>query len=126
MILPDTSVWIQFLRGNKNYTKPLVDEIEKFQVYASSFVFGELLQGSKRQNEKEIILGYWNNLTRCTEENILIEAGLYSSENSLISKGVGLIDSAILLSAIRNDLKLWTLDRKLAMVTPTEYLFQFQ
>ena len=82
------------------------------------------MQGAKRQDEKDIILAYWDNLPRCREENINIDAGLYFSENNLISKGVGLIDTTILLSAIRNNLKLWTLDKKFEAIIPNEQLYQ--
>ena len=42
-----------------------------------------------------------------------IEAGIFSSENKLISKGIGLIDCVILLSARKYKAQIWTLDNKL-------------
>jgi predicted nucleic acid-binding protein len=124
MILPDTSVWIQFLRGNKKITSHLIPEIEKFHVYASSFVFGELLQGARRPDEKEVIMGYWKNLLHCNEEDIFIEAGNYSAEKKLFAQGVGLIDAAILFLVIKNDLKLWTLDKKLDRIIPAGHIYK--
>jgi hypothetical protein len=73
--------------------------LENREVLAVEYIFGELLQGARNKSEKTIITGYWKNLPKCSQENVWIEAGIYSSENKLVSKGVGLIDGAIIVSA---------------------------
>jgi hypothetical protein len=42
-----------------------------------------------------------------------IDTGIYSSEYKLFSKGVGLIDCAIVLASRRYHAKIWSLDKKL-------------
>jgi predicted nucleic acid-binding protein len=44
MILVDTSVWIEFFRGNEPYFTKLKELIESSDVLAHEVVFGELLQ----------------------------------------------------------------------------------
>ena len=82
------------------------------------------MQGVKSEYEKEIIKNYWAYLPKNNYENILIEAGIYSSENKLIDKGVGLIDAAILITAIKSDSKIWTLDTKFLRVIPEVFVYK--
>jgi predicted nucleic acid-binding protein len=79
-----------------------------------------LLQGVKNINEKEVIQNYWKHLPKENHENIIIEAGLYSSENKLLDYGVGLIDAIILMHGIKNNSKIWTLDNKFLRIIPEE------
>lgn len=113
MIIIDTSVWIDFLRGDENI-KPLFSQIlDKRYVIALSVVFGELLQGVKSDREMNIIQGFWKNLPKVDEEDLFIKAGMLSNRHQLISKGVGLIDCYILVAALDNNAEIWTLDRQL-------------
>ena len=122
MIIPDTSIWIEFFKSHEPYFGKLKDYLEKHEVIAISTIFGELLQGVKNINEKKIILEYWNYLPKSNENDLLIKAGEYSFENKYISKGVGIIDASIVVSAIENNAVVWTLDEKLKRVLKKEYL----
>lgn len=114
MILVDTSVWIEFLRGqNKEIGRGLLVQLNQRNVLAASPVFGELLQGVKDARERDIILTYWHNLPKGDEQHLMVEAGQLSYEYKLFGKGVGLIDCALLSLAIRGDHFLWTLDKRL-------------
>ncbi len=113
MIVIDTSVWIEFLKYNPLYVSKVNEMLENREVLAVEFIFGELLQGAKNKREKKIITDYWKNLPKCSQENVWIEAGNYSSENKLFSKGIGLIDCAIIVSARKHQAKIWSLDKKL-------------
>ena len=86
-------------------------------------VFGELLQGAKNARERDLILSYWDYLPRANLENVWIEAGRYSGEHKLVSKGVGLIDAVIIIAATRSNAKVWTLDTKLLSVLQEEIVF---
>ncbi|MEA2015427.1 MAG: PIN domain-containing protein [Actinomycetota bacterium] len=122
-IITDTSVWIEFLKGKQNIF-PLMEKLmEKNYIIAVECIFGELLQGVKTKREEEIILGYWEYLPKVNEYNVWINAGIYSNRNRLTEKGVGLIDSALVVLAIRNKFTLWTLDRKLKKILPPEILY---
>lgn len=113
MIILDTSIWIEFLKGNPNYFMVARYLLENQEVIAVECIFGELLQGAKNKKESEIIRHYWENLPKINHEGLWIKAGEYSSENNLLSKGVGLIDAAIIIAAQRISAQIWTLDKKL-------------
>jgi predicted nucleic acid-binding protein len=125
MIVIDTSVWIEFLKQNPLYTSKVNELLENGEVLAVEFICGELLQGAKNKREKRIISDYWKVLPRCSQENVWIEAGKYSSENKLFSKGVGLIDCAIIVSARRHHAKIWSLDKKLNNILKEEEKFDY-
>ncbi|MFC2124477.1 PIN domain-containing protein [Bacteroidota bacterium] len=113
MIIIDTSVWIDFLKGDQEI-RPLFNQIlENRYVIALSAVFGELLQGVRNDREMEIIQSFWYNLPKIDEENLFIKAGLLCCKYEFITKGVGLIDCFILAASLENNAEIWTLDRKL-------------
>ena len=113
MVIVDTSVWIEFLRGHQPYFDELSVLIADDQVLASATVFGELLQGIKNKREEKIILQFWSDLPKVPAdvfEKSWIEAGLLSSKNKFYSKGIGLIDASLISLAQITRAKLWTLD----------------
>lgn len=113
MIIVDTSVWIEYLKGNEHYSSVLPKYLKDRHVVAISAVFGELLQGVKNKREYEIIMGFWESLPKIKEDDLFIEAGNLSNEYKLYNAGVGLIDTYLLAAAINNDYALWSLDKKL-------------
>lgn len=114
MIIVDTSVWIEFFKqSNVNISDLLAGYIEDGEVVALSPVFGELLQGVRNESEEKLILEFWRTLPKLNETELWIEAGKFSNKKKLISKGIGLIDSFILISAKINKLSVWTLDKGL-------------
>ncbi len=122
MILADTSVWIDFLRG-KDSARELGSLLEMGNVVGVSVVFGELLQGAKTDLELKIIETYFKHVPKINESDLMAQAGKYSYQHNLFSKGVGLLDCALIVAAQENHLKLWTLDKKLAKVIPPKMIF---
>ena len=120
MIILDTSVWIEFLRKNTAFFSIISLFLEERKILAVECVFGELLQGVKNNEEQNIILQYWRHLPKMNFENYIIEAGIYSHKNKLLSKGVGLIDTIILMHGIKSHSKIWTLDNNLLNIMPEE------
>ncbi len=116
MIILDTSIWIEFLKGNSEYFNKIKLLLENQKILAIECIFAELLQGAKNKRERDIIQSYWENLPKVNHENILIEAGIYSSTNNMFSKGVGLIDCAIIIAAKKINAKIWSLDKKMNSV----------
>jgi predicted nucleic acid-binding protein len=112
-IIADTSIWIEFLKNNPKIFSNMRVLLEKNHIIAVECIFGELLQGTISKREREVILSYWNCLPKINEISLWIDAGIYSNQNKLISKGIGLIDSMIIISALKNDLLVWTLDKKI-------------
>ena len=113
MIIPDTSIWIEFLKGNKFFFPRLKELLEKNKVLAIECIFGELLQGTRSKREQRIVETYWKNLPQCSYGDVWIEAGKLSSDNRLYSKGIGIIDCVIILSGRKSGAKIWSLDKKL-------------
>jgi hypothetical protein len=82
-------------------------------VIAVSPVFGELLQGAKNQNERQLKLDFWKNLPKLDEREIFLRAGLESGIHKWTDRGVGLIDNALLQHSREQSVIIWTLDKKL-------------
>lgn len=122
-VLVDTSIWIEFFKNNHLYFSVLRNLLENQNILALECVFGELLQGSKNTHETDVIISYWNNLPHVVIDNLFIVSGQYASINKLISKGIGLIDAAIIYSAKQYEAKVWSLDKKLLSVLKKEEIF---
>jgi predicted nucleic acid-binding protein len=116
LIVVDTSVWIEFFKGNSSIYTDLKLLLEKNEILACELVFGELLQGAKNKRERDIISNYWLNLPEFTMDGSFISAGLQSGKNNWLNKGVGLIDCSILMYARVRACKLWTFDKKLLSI----------
>ena len=121
MIVADTSVWIEFLKRRESFFSQLDALLRQRQIVAIECIFGELLQGAKSKDEFGIIEAYWKNLPKIEEEGIWLAGGLLSYQEKLFSKGIGLIDLAILGAARKHQLKIWSLDKKFnALLKPEE------
>ena len=120
MIILDTSVWIEHLKNNQNFFPKISNLLENREILAIECVFGELLQGVKNNSEKNIIMNFWKHSPKEYYENIIIEAGIYSTEHKLLDKGVGLIDAIILMHGITSNSQIWTLDTKFLRIIPEE------
>ena len=118
MIILDTSIWIEHLRNNQNFYPKVSRLLESWEILAVDCVFGELLQGAKNNYEKQIIMNFWKYLPKEQSDDVMLEAGLYSSKNKLLDNGVGLIDAVILTYGIRSNSKIWTLDTKFLKIIP--------
>ena len=118
MIIADTSIWIEFFKCNSDIFPLMESMLEDRQILAVECIFGELLQGAKNKREREIIYSYWDNLPKIDEAGVWLKAGKYSGENNLISKGVGLIDSVIIIIARYQETKIWSLDKRLKAIFP--------
>jgi predicted nucleic acid-binding protein len=113
MVIADTSIWIEFFRGNEPYFAQVSDLLDKNEILALSPIFGELLQGAKNNKERSTILEFWNNLPQISEHDLFIRAGMESGRNKWIDKGVGLIDSMLIVAARESISFIWSLDNKL-------------
>lgn len=123
MIVADTSVWIEFLKGRYSVAKQFETLLNQRQIVAVECIFGELLQGVYSSDEAAIICSYWLNLPRNPENGIWIAAGEISWQKKYHSKGVGLIDLVILVFAEKFNYRVWTLDKKLKGILPANLVF---
>ncbi len=116
MILVDTSIWVEFLKGHQPFLDQMKKMLEERQVLAVEPVFGELLQGAKDDRERRILLGFWENLPKNQIQDAWVKAGELSSRNKWSDRGIGLIDAVLIISARDSNAKVWTLDKKLKSV----------
>lgn len=112
MIIADTSIWIEFLRGNTEVSELFIPYLRKGHIYTNSAIFGELFQGVKNRREQTLLEGFWKNTPKANEDLCFIEAGVLSNKYKLYAQGVGLVDCYILESARKSSLAVWTLDKK--------------
>ena len=123
-VLIDTSVWIEYFRGNKIYLDRGLELIELEQAFSLEVIFAELAQRAKIKRELEKILGFFSNMKLLDNQGLIFRAGVFSQENRLIEKGIGLIDAILIVCTIENELKLWTLDKKIRSFLDSDRLFE--
>jgi predicted nucleic acid-binding protein len=123
MILADTSIWVEFLKGHQPFLDQMKQLLEDRQVLAVEPVFGELLQGAKDDRERRIIMEFWENLPKSPAPESWIKAGEASSRHKWFDQGIGLIDAVLIMSARESQAKVWTLDKKLKKVLHKTEIF---
>lgn len=123
MIVADTCIWIEFLKGKEPYFTELSELLEQGQVLGLELVFAELMQGAKNKREREMISDYWIYLPKFSIDSVVYRAGLLCGQEKWFAKGVGLVDCAILLYCRETGSPLWTKDKKLQSICKKDDLF---
>lgn len=124
MVILDTSIWIEFFKTNNPYFDQVAYLIDQNEIIGLSCIFGELLQGAKGNREKNLIHDFWSAIPQINENELFIRAGLESCRKKWLSKGVGIIDSAIIVAARESSSFVWTLDKKLSRLLIKEEKYQ--
>ncbi|MBE0426428.1 MAG: PIN domain-containing protein [Nitrospirae bacterium] len=110
-VLVDTSVLIEFLKGNEQYGEKIARLLDKNCVYSTGIIIAELLQGLKYFKEEQYLTELITavNVLEITTD-LWIEAGKLSL--SLRRKGINLplTDIAIAALVIEHNLSIFTLD----------------
>lgn len=110
MILADTSVWIDHFRSkNRNLGQLMSSK----QLCIHPWIIGELACGNLPQRLS--MLRFLQNLPQATvlrDREVL----LFIEQNRVWGKGVRYIDMQLIASAAVGDFKLWTRDRRLAVL----------
>ncbi|KAF0121977.1 MAG: PIN domain [bacterium] len=111
-ILVDTSLFIEFLKGNKQYGSEVTMLLEKNRVFSTGIIIAELIQGLKNLKEEQYLAELITavNILEITTD-LWVEAGNLSL--SLRKKGINLplTDVAIATLAIEHNLSIFTLDK---------------
>lgn len=107
MILADTSIFVEFFRGNTAAQK-LQDAIEQDEVILHSLVELELALGGIKPEIAELM----QVLPRCQSipDSKLLE---FIRIRNLAGKGIGYVDCQILGTCLADGYQLWTMDKKL-------------
>lgn len=122
-VIFDTSVWIEYFKGNVEYFQLCRELIEKGEVKTIELIFAELLQGALNKKEKDMIKSYFDLIPKIEIKQLYILSGEYSQNEKLFAKGIGLIDACIITATIASNSKLWTLDKKIKAFLNDKYLF---
>jgi len=112
-ILIDTSVWIEFLKGNKAYFAPMIALMDQGEIYTLELIFAELVQGVKNRREMNLIEDFYRQLKIVDQPGLIFESGEFSRNAGLLNRGIGLIDSVLIHATQKFQLELWTLDKKI-------------
>ena len=124
MILPDTSIWIEFLKKNDPYNQDMSLLLTNRSIVTIEPIFAELLYGVRSKRDKTIIKTYWNTLPKVDfKSNSLIAAAGYANDNNYHNLGIGLIDTTILIPVLNNGHKFWTLDKGILAFIDSSQLF---
>lgn len=111
-VIIDTSVWIEFFKVKQPYFDTCLELIDHSEIYSLELIFAELQQGAKGKRELELIAKFFAQMRILDEPGLIYQAGIFSRDQQLLDRGIGLIDAVIISTAIRFDLLVWTLDEK--------------
>jgi hypothetical protein len=107
MVLVDTSVWVAHLREGTIGLDALLNE---GHVFCHPFVIGELACGNLKNRVEILSLLQALPVAVHAEHEEVMD---FIEEHALMGKGLGYIDTHLLVSAVLTQTPLWTLDRKL-------------
>ncbi|MCF6158479.1 MAG: PIN domain nuclease [wastewater metagenome] len=116
-VLIDTSVWIEFFRGQAPYQNIVLNLIDHNRVCCMGIVLAELIQGVKSKNELGVIkefLYVFDFLTDSAE--MWTKAGELSLALRQNGKTVGLADCYISVVSHANNVQLLTLDKHFEII----------
>lgn len=111
MVLVDTSVWVSHLRDGNPHLEHL---LYKGEVVCHPFIIGELACGSIKNRDEILSLLQSLPMAISPEHDEVLQ---FIESNALMGKGLGYIDVNLLASAILTDVPIWTLDKKLRLVS---------
>ena len=110
MILVDTSVWVNHLR----VSDPLLGSLlAQNRVVVHPWIVGEIACGSfvKRSAVVESLQSL-PQLGPASEEEVLF----FVEKHHAFGKGIGYVDAHLLTSAVIDNCKIWTTDKRMALI----------
>jgi hypothetical protein len=120
-VIFDTSIWIEYFKANPVFFNPCQELLDQRLVLTLNLIFAELVQGAKGEREIKILREYQKSLSSIEDDGLIFEAGIFSQKNKLINQGIGLIDTILIFTGLKNQCKIWTLDKKIIRFLDTEY-----
>jgi predicted nucleic acid-binding protein len=110
LILVDTSIWIDHLRGTST---ELVATLEAGQVAIHPWVIGELACGTLEHRQTVLsLLGSLPTVVMADHQDVLTLIDIHQ----LMGRGIGYIDAHLIASALLSHSLLWTGDKRLRTV----------
>ena len=123
-IILDSSVWFEYFKRKDPYFKEVQMYLNILSIKIIEPVIGEILQRALNKKELSFIKENIQFVPKVEIKNLFEKAGVYSFENKLISKGIGLIDSCLIVASMETNSLLWTLDKKIVNFIDTKYLYK--
>jgi hypothetical protein len=113
LVLIDTSVWINYFRGDEETYKEVSKPIDTGRVCCLKLIIAELIQGAKGEKEIRIIKDLIDVFPLLKESSDSWEkAGILSFQLRKAGKNIGLGDCYIATVAGENDATIYSLDRQ--------------
>jgi predicted nucleic acid-binding protein len=122
-LLVDSSVWFEYFKRKEPYFSKVQSLLNTLSIIVIDPVIGELLQGALNKNEMIFIKEHIRYVPKIEIKDLFEKAGAYSFENKLVSRGIGLIDSCLIIATIETNARLWTMDKKIVNFLNEKYLF---
>ena len=123
-VIIDTSIWIEFFKANPIYFETTLGLIDNADIFSLELIFAELIQGAMGKREVDMIRNFFVQMKVLDSPGLIYQAGIFSGDNKLLDRGIGLIDSAIIHTAEKFDLRIWTLDKKIIGFLGNSNVFQ--
>jgi predicted nucleic acid-binding protein len=123
-IILDSSVWFEYFKRKEPYFKEVQMYLNILSIKIIEPVIGEILQGALSKKELNFIRENIQFVPKVDIKELFEKAGVYSFENKLVSKGIGLIDSCLIVASIETNSLLWTLDKKIVNFIDSKYLYK--
>jgi len=118
-IMADTSVWIEYFKGNNKIAGLLEEYLLDNNVHINGIIIAELIQGIKNNKDKEAVLGGIDAVPyiELTYEDWLL-AGDLSNE-------LRITDIATAAVAINNNMSVFTLDKHFEHIPGVKLCMQY-
>lgn len=114
MIVPDTSIWIEFLKQNPTIVPHFSALLKQKQIATIEPIFAELLFGVRKPADKKLMLNYWKLLPQLTfTKGSMILSASYANEQNYHNRGIGLMDACIIKPLVESGYRFWTLDKRI-------------
>jgi tRNA(fMet)-specific endonuclease VapC len=111
-IIADTSIWIEYFRGNPQIADFLDEHLVNNKIYINGIIIAELIQGIKRKKESEAVRASIDAVPYIEMTyNDWVFAGDLSNELRKKGLTIPLTDIATGAVAINNNMSVVTLDR---------------
>ena len=119
MVLPDTSIWVAYLRaGVEDITRELGDALKRSEVLACGPVVVELIAGARPHDRATLLTSLaglpWADLDRHAWQSV----GLLVAELRDRGEILPLTDLEIAVAALTTGATLWTADHHFERLTP--------
>lgn len=115
-LLVDTSIWIEYFKGNSN-AAGIIHDNDSHTVCTTGPIITELIQGLKTKSEKEVFSACLGSLPKIAiTDQDWVDAGLLGNDLREIGTTIPLPDLIIYIIARNNNCSICTLDKHFEII----------